>query len=168
MFSPENTQPGKAVLHPEVDQKFTKVEIAVESLAPFMTTILQIEDNLANRILTERVLAPHGYHIIQADTGESGIEMAIENRPDLILIDIGLPDYDGHTVLSLLQQIPDLALTPFVAITAWPADKAIEICERYGYDGWITKPIDVKTFPALIHKFLQLKKNDTSDQDFRE
>ena len=88
--------------------------------------------------------------------------------PDLILIDIGLPDYDGHTVLSLLRQIPDLSLTPFVAITAWPADKAREMCERYGYDGCITKPIDVKTFPALIQKFLQLKKTSTTDQDFRE
>ena len=133
-----------------------------------MTTILQIEDNLANRVLTERVLNPHGYHPIQADTGERGIEMAIENQPDLILIDIGLPDYDGHTVLSLLRQIPDLSLTPFVAITAWPADKAREMCERYGYDGCITKPIDVKTFPALIQKFLQLKKTSTTDQDFRE
>ncbi|MBK9051719.1 MAG: response regulator [Chloroflexi bacterium] len=133
-----------------------------------MTTILQIEDNLANRVLTERVLNPHGYHLIQADTGERGIEMAIENQPDLILIDIGLPDYDGHTVLSLLRQIPDLSLTPFVAITAWPADKAREMCERYGYDGCITKPIDVKTFPALIQKFLQLKKTSTTDQDFRE
>lgn len=123
-----------------------------------MKTILQIEDTFANRVLIERVLEPHGYRLIQADTGESGIQMAIEQTPDLILIDIGLPDYDGHTVLSLLQQIPDLANTPFVAITAWPADKAREMCERYGYDGCITKPIDVKTFPDLIRQFLQLKK----------
>lgn len=124
-----------------------------------MTTILQIEDNQANRILVERVLTPHGHLLIQAATGELGIELAIERRPDLILIDIGLPDYDGHTVLSLLQQIPELAHVPFVAITAWPADIAREMCERYGYDGCITKPIDIKTFPALIHKFLQLKKD---------
>ncbi|MCL4871000.1 MAG: response regulator [Anaerolineae bacterium] len=123
-----------------------------------MTTILQIEDNLANRVLVDRVLAPHGYQIIQADTGEGGIELAIDHKPDLILIDIGLPDYDGHTVLSLLQQIPDLDHTSFVAITAWPADMAREMCERYGYDGCITKPIDVKTFPTLIGEFLQLKK----------
>lgn len=133
-----------------------------------MTTILQIEDNFANRVLIERVLEPHGYKLIQADTGESGIQMAIEQNPDLILIDIGLPDYDGHTVLSLLQQIPDLTATPFVAITAWPADKAREICERYGYDGCITKPIDVKTFPNLIKQFLQLTKVEKIDQDFRD
>ena len=133
-----------------------------------MTTILQIEDNLANRVLIERVLAPHGYELIQADTGEGGIQLAIKRRPDLILIDIGLPDFDGHTVLSLLQQISDLAHVPFVAITAWPADKAREICDRYGYDGCITKPIDVKTFPALIHDFLQLKKDELIHQDFGE
>lgn len=127
---------------------------------PTMTTILQIEDNQANRILVERVLTPHGLQLIQADTGEMGIQLAIERLPDLILIDIGLPDYDGHTVLSLLQQIPDLAHIPFVAITAWPADIAREMCERYGYDGCITKPIDVKSFPALIKQFLQLKKDD--------
>lgn len=127
-----------------------------------MTTILQIEDNQANRILVERVLTPHGHQLIQADTGEMGIQLAIERIPDLILIDIGLPDYDGHTVLSLLQQIPDLAHVPFVAITAWPADIAREMCERYGYDGCITKPIDVKSFPSLIKDFLQLKKDGLS------
>ena len=130
-----------------------------------MTTILQIEDNQANRILVERVLTPHGLQLIQADTGEMGIQLAIERLPDLILIDIGLPDYDGHTVLSLLQQIPDLAHIPFVAITAWPADIAREMCERYGYDGCITKPIDIKTFPALINEFLHLKKDGLGQPD---
>lgn len=133
-----------------------------------MTTILQIEDNLANRVLIERVLEPHGYHLIQAESGEAGIQMAVEKVPDLILIDIGLPDYDGHTVLSLLQQIPHLAGIPFVAITAWPEDKAKEMCERYGYDGCITKPIDIKTFPTLIKQFLQSNKVKPIDQDFRE
>jgi CheY-like chemotaxis protein len=118
-----------------------------------MKTILQIEDNLANKTLIERVLEPHGYHLIHAADGESGVSMAIDEKPDLILIDMGLPDIDGQTVVTLLKQIPDLQGVPIVAVTAWPADMAEKMTRRYGCDGCITKPIDVKQFPTQIAGF---------------
>ena len=120
-----------------------------------MKTILQIEDDHANRVLTERVLERANYRLIHAVDGESGIQKAIEERPDLVLIDIGLPDFDGHTVLTMLKQIPELRHCRFVALTAWPEDMAKQMCDRYGYDGCITKPITVSRFPAQIAAFLQ-------------
>ena len=120
-----------------------------------MTTILQIEDNLANKILVERVLSRFDYHLLHAEDGETGVTIAIDEKPDLILVDMGLPDVDGQTVVTLLKQIPDLQHVPIVAITAWPADKAMEMAQRYGCDGCITKPIDVKSFPDQVKQYLE-------------
>ena len=120
-----------------------------------MTTILQIEDNLANKILVERVLSRFDYRLLHAEDGETGVTVAIDEKPDLILVDMGLPDVDGQTVVTLLKQIPDLQHVPIVAITAWPADKAMEMAQRYGCDGCITKPIDVKSFPDQVKQYLE-------------
>ena len=120
-----------------------------------MKTILQIEDNLANKLLIERVLAPHNYNLLHAADGETGFSLAIEHHPDLILLDMGLPDIDGQTIVTLMRQVPDLESVPIVAITAWPAETAQAMAERYGCDGCIVKPIDVKRFPDLIAQFLQ-------------
>ncbi|VAW36020.1 hypothetical protein MNBD_CHLOROFLEXI01-2483 [hydrothermal vent metagenome] len=119
-----------------------------------MQTILQIEDNHANRLLVERVLEPHNYRLLHAGDGETGFALAVETKPDLILLDMGLPDVDGQTIVTLLKQIPDMKDIPIVAITAWPADKALEMAQQYGCDGCITKPIDVKSFPHLIAAYL--------------
>ena len=119
-----------------------------------MPKVLLIEDSLENTILVERVLEASGYDMLQAATGEQGIQIAVEEIPDLVLIDIGLPDVDGHTVLTLLRQIDELNGVPLVAITAWPADIAQEMCNRYGYDGVIIKPISVRNFPKQIAKYI--------------
>lgn len=119
-----------------------------------MQKILLIEDSLENTILAQRVLEGSGYQMLHADTGEKGIQMAVEETPDMVLIDIGLPDVDGHTVLTLLRQIDELIGIPLVAITAWPADIAQEMCRRYGYDGVIIKPISVRNFPKQIARYL--------------
>ena len=126
-----------------------------------MKTILLIEDNYANRILIERVLENHDYKLLQAEDGESGVSTAVDEKPDLILVDMGLPDIDGQTVVTLMRQIPDLQKTPIVAITAWPKDTAEEMALRYGCDGCIVKPIDVRHFPAQIAKFLEPNQENT-------
>lgn len=120
-----------------------------------MKTILQVEDNLANKLLVERVLEPYDYRLLHAADGETGVSVALAEKPDLILMDMGLPDIDGQTVVTLLRQIPELQNTPIVAITAWPPGTALQMAQSYGCDGCITKPIDVKKFPTLIAQFLQ-------------
>ena len=105
-----------------------------------MKTIIYIEDTRANRILVDRVLESEGYRILQAPDGETGIRLAMSESPDLILIDMGLPDIDGQTVVTLLQRMPDLQKTPIVAITAWPAETAYQLTDRYGLAGCILKP----------------------------
>jgi two-component system cell cycle response regulator DivK len=120
-----------------------------------MKTILQIEDNRANKILVERVLEAYNYNLLHAEDGETGVNLAIDEKPDLILLDMGLPDVDGQTVVTLLKQIPELQHVPIVAVTAWPPDKALEMAKRYGCDGCITKPINIKTFAEQVAEFLK-------------
>lgn len=123
-----------------------------------MTKILQIEDNLANKILIERVLERFDYELLHAEDGNSGFSLAVETNPDLILVDMGLPDIDGQTIVTMMRQIPDLAQTPIVAITAWPPDTAIEMAKRYGCDGCIVKPINVETFHDELQRYLNPNK----------
>jgi CheY-like chemotaxis protein len=120
-----------------------------------MKTILQIEDNFANMRLVERVLEPHGYKLIHAPDGQSGIDLAFQETPDLILLDMGLPDMDGQTLVALLRESPELEHTPVVALTAWPVEIAGEMAARYGCDACITKPIDVTGFAEQIASFFK-------------
>ncbi|MEJ2748785.1 MAG: response regulator [Anaerolineae bacterium] len=120
-----------------------------------MKTILQIEDNVANKLLVERVLEPHNYRLLHAPDGETGVSLALAEKPDLILMDMGLPDIDGQTVVTLMRQIPELQNTPIIALTAWPAATALQMAQSYGCDGYIAKPIDVKNFPNLIAQYLE-------------
>ena len=122
-----------------------------------MKTILQIEDNVANKLLVERVLEPHNYRLLHAPDGETGVSLALAERPDLILMDMGLPDIDGQTVVTLIRQIPELQDTPIIAVTAWPAATALRMAQSYGCDGYVSKPIDVKSFPATIAHYLEPK-----------
>ncbi len=119
-----------------------------------MNTILLIEDNADSARLVMRVLKPHGYRLLHAFDGESGLRMAIEEKPDLILVDLGLPDLDGQTVVALIRSMPDLARVPLVAVTAWPPDTAEQMIQAYGCDGYISKPINPRTFPSQIAVYL--------------
>lgn len=119
-----------------------------------MKRILLIDDSVESTILVKRVLEASGYEVLDATAGEQGIQRAVEDQPDLILIDLGLPDIDGNTVVTLLRQVAELDAVPLVAITAWPADLAQAMCERYGFDGIITKPISVRSFPSQIADYL--------------
>lgn len=119
-----------------------------------MKTVLLIEDNIQNARLILRVLEPRGYRCLHAADGESGLQMARERQPDLILVDLGLPDLDGETVVSFIRRLPELAQVPIVAVTAWPPDTAEKIARAYGCDGFISKPISPRVFPEQVAVFL--------------
>lgn len=119
-----------------------------------MKTILQIEDNFANKRLVERVLEAQGYRLLHAADGRSGINLALQEHPDLILLDMGLPDMDGQTLVAILRDAVELAHTPIVALTAWPETTAAQMAAKYGCDGCITKPINVAEFARQIAAYL--------------
>lgn len=120
-----------------------------------MTRILVIEDVQDNIDLVQKILATAGYEVLTAVDAETGLEAAITNRPDLILLDLGLPDYDGQTLAGWLKADPRTNAIPIVAFTAWPESTAREMVRSYGCAGYINKPIvKVNDFLAKIDSFV--------------
>jgi two-component system cell cycle response regulator DivK len=117
------------------------------------TKILYIEDNFDNRTLVKRVLQAEGYTVLEAEDGPSGIRVALETRPDLILMDINLPEVDGYTATTKLKEI--LANVPIIAMTANVMKGDRERTFEAGCDGYIQKPIDVDKLPEQVAYFLK-------------
>lgn len=119
-------------------------------------TVLMIEDNPNNAMLVKRILAAQAdeISIAHAWTGESGLQMAIELRPDLILLDLGLPDIDGQTIAAFIRRIPELEHVAMIAVTAWPQETAVDMVRAYGCDDYIGKPIDTRKFVEKVRAYL--------------
>ena len=115
--------------------------------------ILVIEDNEDNIRLVDYVLRAHGYEPRLATSGRAGIELALDHRPDLILLDIRMPHMDGYDVVAALKQA-GLDSTRIVAVTASAMVGDREQIAAAGFDGYIQKPIDPETFIAQVEHFL--------------
>jgi two-component system cell cycle response regulator DivK len=120
-------------------------------------TILYIEDNPENRLLVKRVLEAEGYVVIEADSGMAGLSQAVATRPDLVLMDINLPEIDGYELTRRLKRMDHLAGVPVVAMTANVMKGDREKTLAAGCDGYIQKPIDVDQLPIQIARFLKVK-----------
>lgn len=120
--------------------------------------ILHIEDNADNRRLVRRLLVAEGYQLLEAEDGLEGIDKAVREGPDLILLDIGLPRFDGYEAAAALRAFPSLAATLIVALTAYtnPGDR--ERILTAGCNGYIAKPIDVDRFTGVVAEFLRGKR----------
>lgn len=116
--------------------------------------ILYIEDNVSNRELVKRVLQVEGYEVLEAPDGLSGLRLAQQHTPDLILMDINLPEMDGYAVTATLRQIEALDQTPIVALTANVMRGDREKSLSAGCDGYIRKPIDIDALPTQIARYL--------------
>lgn len=118
-------------------------------------TILHVEDNFENLVLIRRLLQFQGYEVLEADSVAKAVSILKIQKPDLILMDVNLPEIDGNTLTSKLKSIPYYRDIPVVAITANALKGDREKSMLAGYDGYIEKPIDVDLFPDQIEQFLQ-------------
>jgi two-component system, cell cycle response regulator DivK len=119
------------------------------------TKILIIEDNEQNMYMLSYLLESENYEVIQAFNGTSGIKAAKNHNPDIILLDIQLPEMDGYTVAAKLRENEELKKTPIIAVTSYamPGDKEKAI--ESGATGYIEKPINPDTFISQMKSFLQ-------------
>ncbi len=124
-----------------------------------MSLIVVIEDNVQNARMAAKLLRNAEHKVMIAEDGETGLMTVFENNPDLVLIDLGLPDIDGQTVIALIRQQPGLEDMPVIAFTAWPEDTAHSMAQAYGCDGVITKPINTRTFADQIAFFMKKATN---------
>lgn len=112
--------------------------------------VLIVEDNERNLRLARDVLEFHGFRTVAAETGEHGVALAREQRPDIVLTDIALPGIDGVEVLQALKAVPETADIPIVALTASIMQSDRERFAGAGFVGLIAKPIDVLTFAETV------------------
>ena len=119
-----------------------------------MSKILIVEDNDKNLKLVRDILQHKGHATLEAVTGGDGVRMAIEHMPDLILMDIQLPDIDGIRALQLIREQPALNAIPVLAVTASVMPEDQHKIANSGFDGFISKPISVKPFMEAVERFL--------------
>jgi len=116
--------------------------------------ILVVEDNPQNRMLIKDILEFHGYEIIEAADGQTGIEMAKNHKPDLILMDIQMPVMDGITAGKIIRGDPDTKNIKMLAVTSFAMLGDKERIMEAGFDHYVAKPINTRKLPDLIRKML--------------
>jgi len=115
--------------------------------------VLIVDDNDRNRKLARDVLRSARFRTIEAATGAEGIALASELLPDVILMDIRLPDLDGTEAVRVLRAEPRTSRIPVVALTALRLDARDDWLFEAGFAGYVVKPIDTDVFPDLIRRF---------------
>lgn len=122
--------------------------------------ILVVEDNFMNKVLVREILAMHGYDIIEAKSGTEAIKSLNMHRPDIILMDIHLPEMDGITATRIIKSDERNRCIPVLALTASAMKGEEENLMTNGFDGYVAKPIDKKKLLETISASLEAKKTD--------
>jgi len=117
-------------------------------------TILVADDNDASRELIREVLEMSGYDVVEAADGQAALKRARESAPDLVLVDIQMPRLDGYAVLRELRADPRLSKLYVVALTAYAMQGDRDRALNAGFDGYITKPVEIASLRQEIKKFL--------------
>jgi len=119
--------------------------------------ILYIEDNIDNRTLIRRILTAEGYELKEAGNAGEALELLTSLLPDLILMDINMPDVDGYTLTTHIRAMHGFESVPIVALTANVMRGDRERSLEAGCDGYIQKPIDIDLLPQQIERYLRKK-----------
>ena len=115
--------------------------------------MLIVDDSDKNRKLAREVLRAAGFGTLEAARGDEAIAVAAKRRPDLILLDLRLPDMDGTEVARKLRSGAETGRIPIVALSASPSAGGSDRLLATGFDGYLQKPIDVATFPDQVRRY---------------
>ena len=115
--------------------------------------ILVVEDNERNMKLFCELLRTSGYRTLEATSGERAVELALEHQPDLVLMDIQLPDIDGVEALRRLRADGRFATAPVLALTAQAMEGDRERFLEAGFDGYLSKPVDITEFVSTVKRY---------------
>jgi two-component system cell cycle response regulator DivK len=120
--------------------------------------VLYVEDNFDNRLLMRRVLMAEGFDFIEAETAAQALATLKTTHPDIILMDINMPDVDGYTLIGKIRALPGLEDIPIVAVTANVMRGDKERSLKAGANGYIQKPINIDTIASDIEHYLSRSK----------
>lgn len=119
-----------------------------------MAKILYIEDIQDNITLVEKIVKSRGHEFLFAQNAETGLELAVTSQPDLILLDLGLPDADGQTLSVWIKGNPSLSSIPIIVLTAWPEEVARQTVNAYNLNGYLCKPFSLPSLVKMIDSVL--------------
>jgi two-component system cell cycle response regulator DivK len=117
--------------------------------------VLIVDDSDRNRKLARDVLGVAGFRTIEAATAAEGIALAAEQQPDLILMDLRLPDLDGMEAAGRLRAEPRTSGIPVLAVSALPLDADDDWLLDAGFAGYVVKPFDIDAFPDIVRRFCE-------------
>ncbi len=117
-------------------------------------TILYVEDNIDNRTLVRRILLSEDYALLEAVNAAEALKVLETTKPDLILMDINMPDMDGYTLTARIKSMPGFATVPILALTANVMRGDKEKTLEAGCDGYIQKPLDIDQLIKEVERFL--------------
>jgi two-component system, cell cycle response regulator DivK len=117
--------------------------------------VLNIEDNIDNRTLIRRILMAEGYEVAEAGNAGEALDALKSLHPDLILMDINMPEVDGYTLTSRIRAMSGFENVPIVALTANVMRGDRERSLEAGCDGYIQKPIDIDLLPQQVERYLR-------------
>jgi two-component system cell cycle response regulator DivK len=117
--------------------------------------VLYIEDNVDNRMLVRRVLEADGFTVIECANPNQAMALAQQVQPDIILMDINMPEVDGYTLTAHMKSTPGFEKVPIIALTANVMRGDRERSLEAGCDGYIQKPIDIDTITSQIERYLR-------------
>lgn len=120
-----------------------------------MSTILIVEDNEKNMKLVRDILRHKGHQTLEAVNGLDGVRLALEHKPDLVLMDVQLPDIDGIEALARIRADAALDGVPVLAVSASVMPEDQHKIVSSGFDAYLTKPISLKPFLATVERFLK-------------
>jgi CheY-like chemotaxis protein len=126
----------------------------VEPSAPVGQTLLLVEDNEDNRIIYSTVLRHLGYTVLEALDGVQAIAIARSERPDLILMDISIPEMDGWEATRILRQDPATKDTPIIALTAHALADDREKATAVGFTAYLVKPVEPRAVVAEVRRWI--------------
>jgi CheY-like chemotaxis protein len=138
---------------PKSDSQRRDATSGAAKVAP--ARILVVEDNPLNRLLVHDILELRGHAVVEAATVDEARVQLDRERPDLLLLDVQIPGGGGEAVIREVRQRPELAHLPIIAVTslAMPGDR--ERLLSIGFQGYLSKPIDTRTFGAAIESYLK-------------
>lgn len=122
-------------------------------------TILYIEDNPDNRLLVKRILLAEDYTLLEAKDAAEALNVLKDAHPDLILMDINMPDMDGYTLTAKIRSLPGFERIPILAVTANVMRGDKEKTLEAGCDGYIQKPLDIDQLTREIERFMMRRTN---------
>ena len=121
-----------------------------------MTKILYVEDNPDNVYMLTRRLKKKGFELIIAGDGQEGIDKAVEEKPDLILMDLSLPTMDGWTATAKIKEIEEVKDIPIIALSAHAMPEHRDRALKAGCSDYDTKPVDIKRLLSKIGQYIKI------------